>query len=134
MQSGAAISWLRKKQATVALSTLEAEYIALSLAAQEITWLRKLLSEFGVKFDGPTMLMEDNQGATAIAKNPVNHARTKHIDIRYHYIRQCILEEIVKVHYCSTENMYADMFTKPLPKGKFEMLRIGIGLCQLRDI
>ena len=134
MQSGAAISWLSKKQATVALSTSEAEYIALSLAAQEITWLRKLLSEFGVKFDGPTTLMEDNQGAIAIANNPVNHARTKHIDIRYHYIRQCILEGIVKVHYCSTENMYADMFTKPLPKGKFEMLRIGIGLRQFRDI
>jgi hypothetical protein len=131
MQSGAAISWLSKKQATVALSTSEAEYIALSLAAQETIWIRKLLSEFGVKLDGPTTLMEDNQGAIAIAHNPVSHARTKHIDIRHHYIRQCIQEGAVKVNYCSSENMYADILTKPLTKGKFQTLRDGIGLCQL---
>ncbi len=88
--AGGAVSWLSKKQAIVALSTSEAEYVALSLATQEAVWLRNLLSDLGVSLDEPTALMEDNQGAIAIAKNPIAHARRKHIDIQYHYIREAI--------------------------------------------
>ncbi len=84
---GGAVSWLSKKQSTVALSTAEAEYVALSQAAQECVWLRRLLSDLGMDVS-PVMILEDNQGAIAIAKNPVDHSRTKHIDIRYHYIRE----------------------------------------------
>ena len=79
-----AVSWLSKKQATVALSTAEAEYVALSTATQEAIWLRRLLADVGEPLEEPIVIHEDNQGAIAMAKNPVGHARTKHIDIRYH--------------------------------------------------
>lgn len=125
--SGGAVSWFSKKQATVALSTAEAEYIALSQAAQEGTWLKRLLTELGMS-DSPTVIMEDNQGAIAITKNPVNHSRTKHIDIRYHYIRDCVQNGQIQVQYCPTVDMKADILTKPLTRQRFEYLRREIGL------
>ena len=67
--------------------------------------------------------MEDNQGAICIAKNPVAHSRTKHIDIRYHYIRETLCDKIIELEYCPTEHMIADLLTKPLHKGRFELLR-----------
>ena len=85
LMAGGAVIWLRKKQAVVALSTSEAEYIALSLATQEAVWLRKLLAELNLPNE-PLMMMENNQGAITIAKNPVAHSRTKHIDIQYQYM------------------------------------------------
>lgn len=85
MCSGA-VNWLSKKQPIVTLSTAEAEHVTLSTATQEAVWLRKLLKDFGEAQDQATVVMEDNQGAICIAKNPVEHLRTKHIDIHYHYI------------------------------------------------
>ena len=73
--------------------------------------------------------MEDNQSAIAIAHNPVSHARTKHIDIRYHYVREAIQDKVVVVKYCPTDKMMADVSTKFLPKRKFENFREGLGLC-----
>lgn len=126
--SGGAVSWLSKKQSTVALSTAEAEYVALSQASQECVWLRRLLSDLGMDVT-PVVILEDNQGAIAIAKNPVDHSRTKHIDIRYHYIRECVQNGQIQVKYCPTHNMKADILTKPLVKQRFEYLRSEIGLC-----
>lgn len=126
--SGGAVSWLSKKQATVALSTAEAEYVALSQAAQESTWLKQLLSDLGMS-DSLTVILEDNQGAIAITKNPVNHSRTKHIDICYHYIRECVQNGQIQVQYCPTGGMKADILTKPLTRQKFEYLRRETGLC-----
>ena len=80
------MSWLSKRQVTVVLSTAEAEYVALSMATQEAIWLRRLLEDIGVSLEGPTVIHEDNQGATAMARNPVGPARTKHIDICYHFV------------------------------------------------
>lgn len=125
---GGAVSWLSKKQSTVALSTAEAEYVALSQAAQECTWLRRLLSDLGMDAT-PVVILEDNQGAIAIAKNPVDHSRTKHIDIRYHYIRECVQNGQIQLQYCPTDDMKADILTKPLVRQKFEYLRSEIGLC-----
>ena len=129
--AGAAINWLSKKQATVALSTAEAEYIALSATAQEVTWLRRLLGDLGATPAAPTEVMEDNQGAIALGKNPVNHARTKHIDIRYHYVREAVEDGLISLTYCPTKEMVADLLTKPLPRGQFEILRSRMGLCNL---
>jgi len=78
---------LSKKQCVVSLSSTEAEYIALSAATQEVVYVRRLLSDLGVQHDKPTVFMEDNQGTIALAQNPVFHPRTKHIDIRRHYVR-----------------------------------------------
>lgn len=122
------ISWLSKKQPIVALSTSEAEYVALSVATQEAVWLRRLFSDLRVDPQEPTMLMEDNQGTIAIAKNPISHARTKHIDIRYHYVREAVQAGVINLTYCPTEEMIADLLTKPLPRGRFEILRRAMGL------
>ena len=128
LMCGGAVNWLSNKQPIVTLSTAEAEYVALSTATQEAVWLRKLLKDFGEAQDQATMVMEDNQGAICIAKNPAEHLRTKHIDIRYHYIREALSENIIKLDYCPTQHMLADILTKPLPKERFEMLHNKMGL------
>ena len=85
--SGGAVSWLSHKQVTVALSTAEAEYIALGSVVQEAMWLHQLLSDLRCDVKTPMEILEDNQGAIVMAKNPVVHKRSKHIDIRHHFIR-----------------------------------------------
>ena len=130
IMAGGSIDWLSKKQGVVALSTSEAEYVALSAATQEATWLRRLLSDLNVSTTTPTVLMEDNQGAIAIARNPIIHARTKHIDIRYHYVREALQKRIIELRYCPTSDMIADILTKPLNKGRFETLRLSMGLME----
>ena len=126
--AGGAINWLSKKQATVALSTSEAEYVALSSAAQEAVWLQRLLADLRSAPSGPTLLMEDNQGAIAIARNPVAHARTRHIDIRYHYIRETAQEGAIDLRYCPTNEMIANLLTKPPSRAQFERLRSIMGM------
>ena len=127
LMAGSPISWLSKKQTVLALSTLEAEYITLCLATQEAVWIRKLLTELLVSVR-PVMLMEDNQAAIAIARNPMAHARTKHIDIRFHYVREALQNGAIDVHYCPTSEMLADLLTKSLSKGQFETLRSAMGM------
>ena len=129
---GSPISWASKKQTVVALSTTEAEYIALSLATQEAIWLRNLLSDIHLKPTTTTMY-EDNQGTIALSKNPTNHSRTKHIDIKYHFIRDMILKKQIDVIYCPTNDMVADIFTKGLPKVTFEHLRTKMGVLKIRE-
>jgi len=107
-----------KKQTIVTLSTGEAEYVALSTAVQEAVWLRKLLKDFGALQDQSTVIMEDNQGVICIARNPIVYSITKHIDVHYHYIRQSICEDLVELQYFT---VIADLLTKILPRGKFEM-------------
>lgn len=126
--SGGPVSWLSKKQAVVALSTSEAEYIALSLATQEAIWLRGLINSIGSADNLPTMMYEDNQGAIGLAKNPIGHSRTKHIDIRYHYVREAIQDRSIELSYCASKKMIADICTKALPKGQFECLRSAMGM------
>ena len=126
--AGGPISWLSKKQSVVALSTSEAEYVSLSTCAQEAIWLRRLLNSIKAIPPGPTVINEDNQGAIAIAKNPIAHGRTKHIDIRYHFIRETIQDRSIELCYCPSEEMIADLLTKPLSKGKFEKLRELMGI------
>ena len=128
LMSGGTISWLSKRQPSVTLSTAEAEYVALSTATQEAVWLRRMLAELQVKPEDPTVIMEDNTGAIAIAKNLVSHSRTKHIDIRYHYVREAVQDYLINLRYCLTEEMTADVLTKSLPRERFEKLRKNMGL------
>ena len=103
------VSWSNKKQASVTKSTTEAEYLALSESTKEAIWLRRLLSDIGCGSEEPTVIFEDNQGAIEISKNAKFHNRTKHIDVRFHFIREKVLSNEVKVIYLSTEEMLADV-------------------------
>lgn len=105
------ISWKSKKQSNTALSTAEAEYIALSQAAQEALWLRQLFSDLQCTPVEPTVLYEDNQAAICIAKNPQSHSRSKHIEIKYHFIREEINKKNIEVKYYKTEDMVTNMLT-----------------------
>ena len=126
------VSWLSKKQATVALSTKEAEYEALSTATQEEIWLRRLLADMGEHPEGPTEIYEDNQGAISMAKNPKGHARTKHIDIRYYFVRDRVQDGAIALKYIGTDEIIADIPTKPLPKHRFEKLVIKLGMMTVK--
>ncbi|KAL0384142.1 UNVERIFIED_CONTAM: Retrovirus-related Pol polyprotein from transposon RE1 [Sesamum radiatum] len=123
-------SWASKKQATVAQSSAEAEYIAAAAASNQATWLRRILEDMGEKQEEPTTIYCDNKSAIAITKNPVQHNRTKHIDIKYHALREATTRGEIELKYCSTEEQLADMFTKALPRDKFEELRTKIGVSQ----
>jgi hypothetical protein len=120
---GNVVSWKSKLQPTVCLSSSEAEYVALSATSQEVVWLRKILFELGHDQSSPTVVFEDNQGAIALSENPVFHARTKHISIRHHYIRELVSMGIIQVQYISTTNQIADGLTKPLGPEKFKKFR-----------
>ena len=111
------ISWRSSKQTIVACSTTKAEYVALSEAARQAVWMRHLLFSLGVTVTSaePTTVYEDNRGAISLAKNPVDHARTKHMLVRHHAIRDMIARGEIAVKYRQTEHMVADGFTKPLP-------------------
>ena len=126
--SGAAISWRSKKQTCVALSTAEAEYIALASASQEAMWLRQLTTDLKSKPTGAIVIFEDNQSAICIAKNPQFHGRSKHIAIKYHFIREQVHNNTVTLKYCSTNNMIADMLTKGLSGEQFAKLRHMAGI------
>ena len=123
LMSGGAVSWISQKQATVSLSTAEAEYVALGSATQETIWLRRLMTDLRVSQVKPTVIREDNQGAIAMAKNPVGLKRTRHIDIKHHFVREAVDAGTITLEYCETKQMLADILTKPLPKPQFEMLR-----------
>ena len=131
---GTAISWKSRKQSCVALSTAEAEYIALSQAAQEAIWLRQLNTDLQGESPPPTVVYEDNQAAICMSKNPESHGRSKHIEIKYHFIREQVTKKNIEVKYCQTENMVADMLTKGLGKERFEKLRMLAGISEQSSV
>ena len=114
--NGGLISWKSCKQTCVALSTAEAEYVALAAATQEAIWLNRLLFEMSNDNNSPILIFEDNQAAIAIANNPKDHPKTKHISIKFHFIREALLNKAIFLQYCPTKGMLADIFTKSLSK------------------
>ncbi|WJX77089.1 hypothetical protein P8452_60430 [Trifolium repens] len=118
-----AFTWMSKKQPIVALSTCEAEYVAATSCVFHAVWLRNLLKELGMSREEPTNIFVDHKSAIALAKNPVFHDRSKHIDTRYHYIRECIERKDVQVEHVKSQDQVADIFTKPLKHEDFIKLR-----------
>ena len=125
--SGPLVAWKTKRQPTVALSTCEAEYMALAVTMQECIYLQQLFEWFdGQKYK--CNVYEDNQGAIALARNPVHRQRCKHVDIKYHFIRSLIDGDKISLEYYPTNVMVADILTKPATKLKltrFEMFLFG---------
>jgi transposase InsO family protein len=117
------VSWVSKKQSTVSLSTAEAEYMSISSALQEMKWITQFLSEINYTQSSIPILYCDNQAAIAISKNDVNHSRTKHIDIRHHYIREAIQNHELDIKWIESEKQLADINTKALGRNTFERLR-----------
>ena len=122
-----AISWQSKRQQTVAASTTEAEYMAAAAAVKEALWLRKLLLDFGMDV-GTVCIMADNQSALKLLRNPVTSARSKHIDVVYHFARERVLRKEVSFQYISTDKMLADVLTKALTGVKHQFCCKGMGV------
>ena len=134
MMAGGAIFWYSKKQSLVALSSTEAEYYALSETAKEAIWLRNVLSEIGLIMKSPFEIKQDNQSTIAIAVNPIAHARTKHIGVKMHHIRNHISRGDISVAYCPTEDMIADILTKALAAPQHWRLVLMMGMARLSDL
>jgi transposase InsO family protein len=117
------VAWCSQRQKSVSLSTTESEYIALSQAVQELTWLMLLISDL-LETQGDTPIMyADNQSAIRLVKNPEFHKRTKHIDVRYHYIREKYADGKFILEYVKSKDQLADIMTKPIPREQFQYLR-----------
>ena len=129
--SSGPVSWEAKKQRTVALSSTEAEYMGLAEAAKECIYLRGFLSELGFRDLANVVILNDNVGAQKLAENPSFHARSKHIDVKHHFIRGVLQDKKVIVEHVSTEDMIADVLTKGLPRLKHEKCieLLGMGSC-----
>jgi hypothetical protein len=125
------ITWSSQKQNIVALSSCEAEYIAASTAACQAVWLSRLLGEVIGTEPKKVKLLIDNKSAIALSRNPVHHERSKHIDIRFHFIRECIEEGKVEVDHIQTEKQLADILTKSLGRTRFVELRQMLGVIRV---
>ena len=113
------ITWSTKKQLTIARSSTEVEYRASATIAAELSWIRMILKDLGIFLSSPPMLWCDNVSALALASNPIFHARTKHIEIDYPYIREKVLSKELKVNFISSLDQLADIFTKALSSPRF---------------
>ncbi|CAH2207849.1 jg3075, partial [Pararge aegeria aegeria] len=122
------ITWSTKKQMSVAASSTEAEYMALFEAVREALWLKSLAASININIVNPIIIYEDNNGCISIANNPTNHKRTKHIDIKYHFSREQIEKNVIKLNYIPTGQQLADALTKPLPAITFHEMRRKMGL------
>ena len=127
------VSWFSKKQNCVSLSTAEAEYIAAGSSCSQMLWMKQMLTEYNVTQDVMTLYC-DNLSTINISKNSIQHSRTKHIDIRHHFIRDLVEEKTIKLEHVATELQLADIFTKALDANQFENLRGKLGICQHEEL
>jgi hypothetical protein len=127
--NGGAISWSSKKQELVTLSTAKSKFVAATYAVKEALWLRQIIGEIFGPILEPTTLYSDSQSVITLTKDGSYHARTKHIDIRYHFIRFIVQKGTINLIYCPTEDMTADILTKALPNSKAKHFARSLGLC-----
>ncbi|GJV28241.1 hypothetical protein Tco_1384689 [Tanacetum coccineum] len=121
------VSWSSKKQKCTAISSTKAEYIALSGCCAQILWMRSQLTDYGFQFN-KIPLYCDNKSAIALCCNNVQHSRAKHIDVRYHFIKEQVENRIVELYFVRTEYQLAEIFTKPLPRDRFNFLIEKLGM------
>ena len=124
----ATVTWSSKKQPTVALSTTEAEYRGAAVAACEVAWLEMLLIDLGIQVQVPVVIYCDNLSSIQLARNPLFHARTKHIEVHYHFIRERVLDGDIDLTSVRTDEQVADIFTKALGAEKLRQFRSMLGV------
>lgn len=125
---GGDVCWGSKRQPIIALSSTEAEYIALSSSVKEVFWLKQLAEEIDNELGKTAKVFCDNQGALKLAETEAFRPRTKHIDIRYHHIRELIEQKVIEIHYLPTEVMIADSLTKEVNSEKHKSCANDMGL------
>ncbi|GKC39578.1 retrovirus-related pol polyprotein from transposon TNT 1-94 [Tanacetum coccineum] len=125
-------SWFSKKQTALAISTTEAEYVSAGKACQQALWMKKALIDYGIRLD-EIPIMCDNKGAIDLSKNPVQHSRTKHIEIRHHFLRDNVQKGNISIEKVTSEDNIADILTKPLKREPFNYLRLGLGMMEQID-
>jgi hypothetical protein len=125
------VSWASKKQNSVALSTAEAEYVAAAHCCAQLLWMRQTLKDYGYTLNRIPLLC-DNESAIKIAENPCEHSRTKHIDIRHHFLRDHNLKGDIEISHVRTNDQVADIFTKPLDEKRFCALRNELNIIDSR--
>jgi hypothetical protein len=118
-----AVSWSSKKQPTVALSSTKAEYRSVAIVACEVVWLQKLFSDLGLLVDAHVVIYCDNISSILLANNLVYHARTKHIEVHYHFIREKVIAKEIDLIHVNIEDQVADIFTKALGTNKLKKFR-----------
>ncbi|GJU88301.1 hypothetical protein Tco_1300724 [Tanacetum coccineum] len=125
-------SWFLKKQTALAISTTEAEYVSAEKACQQALWMKQALIDYGIRLDD-IPIMCDNKGAIDLSKNPVQHSRTKYIEIRHHFLRDNVQKGNISIEKVSSEDNVADIQTKPLKRESFNYLRLGLGMMEQID-
>jgi hypothetical protein len=128
LTAGGAVTWKSKKQTVIALSSTEAEYVALSEAGREACWLRNLYGELGFPQGAPTIIKGDNEGSVILTKNPQFHQRSKHIAIRHHWVRDLVKTNVLDIQDCRDPEQTADVLTKALLRPKHAQHREEMGV------
>ncbi|GJR60202.1 hypothetical protein Tco_1502364 [Tanacetum coccineum] len=123
-------SWFAKKQTALAISTTESEYVSARKACQQALWMKQALIDYGIHLDD-VLIMCDNKGAIDLSKNSVQHSRTKHIEIRHHFLDDNVQKGNIYNEKVASEDNIADIFTKPLKRKVFNYLRLGLGMMEL---
>jgi hypothetical protein len=131
LMSSGAVSWLSKKQPIVTLSTTEAEFVAAAGCASQAVWMRRVLENLGLAQKECTTIWCDNSSTIKLSKNPVMHGRSKHIDVRFHFLRDLVNDGIIQLLHCRTQEQIADLMTKALKVETFQKLREELGVCKI---
>lgn len=132
--SGGAVSWASKKQPVVTLSIIEAKFVATSSCSCQCVWMRRVLENIGLSQSKGIVIMYDNSSTIKFSQNPVMHGISKHIGVRFHFLRDLTKEEVVKLVHCSTRNQVADIMTKLLKFDVFQKLRDQLGVREVPNL
>jgi hypothetical protein len=122
------VAWVSKKQGSISLSTTEEEYIVATTCCTQILWMIQTLADLKVNYTDPIPIHCDNTSSISVSKNPVLHSKTKHIPIKYHFLREQVSNRIVQLNYIPSTEQITDIFTKPLAATPFEYLRQNLGV------
>ena len=122
------MAWISKKQNSISLSTIEAEYVAATKCCTQVEWMKQTLKDIKIIFKEPIAIHCDNTSAISLSKNPVQHSKAKHIPIKFHYLREHATNKNIKLEYITTKEQVAYIFTKTLNREAFEYLRQKLGV------